>query len=82
MSVYFPGTADGRELHVKTIGEGAHNETQLKLLQDEVHSCYTMVLTKNGKEISRVSTEEGNILHMVCKLLDKVPVDPSFIKLN
>jgi hypothetical protein len=69
-------------LEVTQLAHWRHNETELILLQDDIKSCYTMRLVKNGKNVGEVNSEMNNVAALVVLLLDKIPIDPKHIKLN
>lgn len=70
------------ELKLKEIARWEHGETKLLLFANQVKACYTMRLVKNGREIGESTNEENNIGKLLVLLLDKVPIDPAYIKLN
>lgn len=70
------------ELQIKEIMRWKQGETLLILFVNQVKGCYTMRLVKNGRSIGESTSEENNIGHLLCLLLDEVPIDPAFIKLN
>lgn len=70
------------ELKIKEIARWDHGETLLILLANQVKGCYTMRLVKNGRQIGESTSEENNIGKLLVLLLDEVPIDPAYIKLN
>jgi hypothetical protein len=70
------------ELKIKELHRWTHGETILILLVNQVKACYTMRLIKNGRVIGESTDEENNIGKLLVLLLDEVPIDPKYIKLN
>lgn len=70
------------QLHEDQLGRWQHNETIITLIANQAKACYTMRLVKNGKKISEASSDTKNIGKLIAMLLDPVPIDPQYLKLN